>query len=187
MKKMPVFLLNVFLCLAMLFTLAACDREESLPKRCESCGEKISSEDAYCRYCGVKVKKNAEKKPKAVAKVYILQNEYVDAPGYSSGDVAVPKELTDTFIVISQSNNVLNRVRENLDFPISVSELRNSMQFETVGDTELISISVVADTGEDALKILDAFLKEAPEAFAEIVEGVSFRVVDGPNLQRIDN
>ena len=77
MKKMPVFILNVFLCLAMLFTLAACDREESLPKRCESCREKISSEDAYCRYCGAKVKRNAEKKPKALKRA--LTNAFTTA------------------------------------------------------------------------------------------------------------
>lgn len=173
MKKFFLYVL----CLVALWAFAGCGRAEESKTRCDQCDEIISREDAYCRYCGEKVEHDAQRQPKAAAKVYI-SNRAADESGYSASDLTAAKKLTETYIAIFRSNTVMEKVQEKLSFSISVSELRESMEFTTLDDTEIINIEVFADEKEKADEILSCFLEAAPEQIANIIEGSSCRIVE---------
>ena len=122
-----------------------------------------------------------------------VNNNYVDSPGYSSGQIMAAKDLAATYMVILKSRNVLDVVSQKTGGAYSYAQLRGMVSAAAINETEVFQVTVTGIDYRDAAMIANHIADVLPEKITAIVEGSSVRVVDyavenpnavGPNYQK---
>lgn len=164
----------ILLCLIILFAFTACANKNS-ETHCYNCNKIIFIEDTYCKYCGTKTVDNTNENNKATASVMITVNNDNDT-SINNSDIVTLKQLGYTYIDIIQAQ--MQKIQEKLDFYISISELKESIHFDFQSEnSNIINITVFADTKEKADKILSCILNESPEFTKNTFPNAKFTVV----------
>lgn len=96
----------------------------------------------------------------------------------SSSDLATSQRLVATYINILKSNAVLDKVAESVGNEISSTQIRNMIDSEAMGTTEVFQVYITNADPELAAEIANAIAAIAPKEIANIVEGSSARIVD---------
>ncbi|KGL42242.1 hypothetical protein BMT55_15105 [Listeria newyorkensis] len=71
----------------------------------------------------------------------------------TASDVQSNQQFVNTYSVILTSNRILDQVKDNLDLPQSVKQLKQQIAVENVNSSQVISIQVTDDNPEDAALI----------------------------------
>lgn len=96
----------------------------------------------------------------------------------SSADLSAAQRLVNTYVSITKSNRVLEKVVEELDGEYTVGQLYNSITASQMSDTEIFSVYVVYTDPVEAARIANAIAKVAPGEIANLIEGTSAKVID---------
>lgn len=107
-----------------------------------------------------------------------VNNNYVDSPGFSSSQIAAAQDLADTYMVIMESRNVLDDVRERTKLGYSYGQLKGMVSASSVNETEVFEVTVICGNYQHAAMIANAITEVLPDKIAAVVEGSSVRVVD---------
>ena len=96
----------------------------------------------------------------------------------SSADLSAAQKLVDTYVVILKSRRVLNDVIEESGTDYSYNELYSRINAAAVNNTEIFSITITADSPQEAEKIANTIALILPDKISEIVNGSDVKIVD---------
>jgi capsular polysaccharide biosynthesis protein len=110
--------------------------------------------------------------------VYVNNTANGGQGGISSSDLATSQKLVATYINILKSDTVLDRVVASVDGDATAKEIREMIDSEAMGTTEVFQVKVTNEDPALAAQIANAIAEIAPKEIANIVEGSSARIVD---------
>jgi len=102
----------------------------------------------------------------------------------SSSDISASRSLASTYSEIIVSRSVLMNAAEELGLDKTYAELCDQVNAEKSETTELISVSVEAESPKEALELAEAIKVQAEKQISRIVIGSSMSVVDDPVLPK---
>ena len=73
----------------------------------------------------------------------------------TQNDVTLNKSLLTTYGNIITSNNVLEKVRQNLQIEDTIEQLSKNIKVDEVEDTQLIKVDVINENADEAQKIAE--------------------------------
>lgn len=86
-------------------------------------------------------------------------------------------ELVDTYIKLFESNTVITKIADDLDFEISNMELSDSIVIQEINYMDTIEIIVSYKDADQAKQILNALLEQYPAILKEYSSTLNFTVV----------
>ena len=95
-----------------------------------------------------------------------------------NGDLAVRKNLVDTYLVILKSRTTLTEVKEEAGSERSVGQLRSMISASSVEGTEIFQVIITSTDPYEAEKIANAIAKVLPKTISDVIENASAKVVD---------
>lgn len=115
---------------------------------------------------------------KATATIYIQNYEGPNDQKIYSSDLSASQDLVPTYQGLITSDNVLNRVKEQLGENYDVNAIRAAFSAEAIDKTPILKVSISHNDPDEAAKIVNAIAKVAPDAIMELVTGSSVKLVD---------
>lgn len=112
---------------------------------------------------------------KASATMYVSNST---GSGMTSSDLAVALQLANTYVIIIQSDEVLNKVVEKTGLNLTVSQIRGMMSAEVINETEVFRVNVISPDPQMSADIANAIASVAPAEITRIIEGSTAKVVD---------
>ena len=101
----------------------------------------------------------------------------------TQNDITLNKSLLTTYGNIITSNNVLEKVRQNLQIEDTIEQLSKKIKVDEVEDTQLIKVEVINENADEAQKIAEelnnVFIQEIKNVYN--IENVT--VVDKPTIE----
>lgn len=114
----------------------------------------------------------------AVVDVYVNSGT-ISVASVSIGDLNTSQSLIPTYCYILKTQRCLEVVKEDLDLPYSVGQLKGMIQTSTVEDTGIFSISVTStESGEEAATIANQLYKSLEGQISAIIVGSKAKQVD---------
>ena len=112
------------------------------------------------------------------------RNASGSADTLASSDVIASQSLAKTYAKIISSRPVVEDAMEKskLNKAYDYDKLKGQISTSTEEDTQLVEISVVMRSPEDAYSLANAIAEVAPDYVADVVEGSSMKVVSKPVL-----
>ena len=126
----------------------------------------------------------------ASAKFYVNNNSKPSglSPTLTYADITAAKSLVETYLVILNTRESIDKVIEYAEVDLSYGEVKNMISASGINETEVFQVVVTGTDPEVAEKVANAITKVLPERIAATVEGTSAKVVDrvpagrsGPN------
>lgn len=114
-----------------------------------------------------------------------------EAEKINKNDIETSRTLTDTYIEILKTRDFLEEVSRTAAESKSWEEISEMVAIETLNSTELIEISVRADSAGSAYNIASALVGKAPEKLLEVYKSGDVEVVNpvyyptGPNNKSV--
>ncbi len=96
----------------------------------------------------------------------------------SSSDLLASQGLVKTYNVLLKNRTTLERVIEEADVSYTWGELNGMVEASSVGETEVMRVTVTSTNPYEARDIANSIAVVLPQRVAEIVEGTSMEVVD---------
>ncbi len=93
------------------------------------------------------------KKPLYKSSTTMLLTKENDASTITSTDIALNKNLVDTYREIIKSRKVVSKVINNLELKYTVEELQSRVSVSSINDTEIIKITVIDEDSATAMYI----------------------------------
>lgn len=100
----------------------------------------------------------------------------------TSSELSASQLLADTYIVILESDTVLEEVSNKLNLDFSTEKLKGMISAAPINNTEVIAISVEDTDPERAQKIANTIAEVLPEKLIQIVKAGGVEVVDYARL-----
>lgn len=111
--------------------------------------------------------------------IYVNNNKDSENKEYlSSADLTASQRLVNTYVSISKSDRVLEKVSEKLDGVYSARWLNNAITASQLNGTEIFCIYVYHTDPVEAARIANVVAEVAPVEISQIIEGTSAQVVD---------
>lgn len=100
----------------------------------------------------------------------------------SSGDIATSRILSTTYLEILKTSYFFEQVSEAAggDYPWQYIAAKTSI--EAVNETELLRVTVTADTANDAFILAGTILLEAPEKLKNVIGGGKVELIEPPRM-----
>lgn len=120
----------------------------------------------------------------ATAKMYVY-NEKNDNQYITSGDLTVSKSLVDTYLIIIESNPVLEEVAVKLarTYPeITAHDIQEMISGSAINETEAFFISATCIDAQMAQDIVNTIIEIAPEEIIRVVKAASVEVIESAKL-----
>lgn len=117
---------------------------------------------------------------KSTTSIYVLarQNEST----LTTSDLSASTQLTQDYAQLIKSRTVAENVIKNLGLDISPESLLSKISVDTKTNTRIISISVLDENPEDAMKIANAVRISAANQIQSVTNSEAVNVVDVANL-----
>lgn len=96
----------------------------------------------------------------------------------TSIELTTSQQLVETYIVILQSDSVMNKVIDNLNLSLTSNELRKKVSAASVNNTEILSIKVEDIYPERAQKIANEIAYVLPEELVRVVKAGGAEIID---------
>ena len=110
--------------------------------------------------------------------VYVNNNQREDKESVSSSDLSTAIRLVNSYMNITKSDLVLEKVAQKLDGAYTLEELRSVTTTAQVQDTEIFKVYVLYKDPEEATRIANAFADVAPDAIESVIDGTRAEVFD---------
>lgn len=116
---------------------------------------------------------------RAGIKVYVNNRSVVeDKETTSSGDLSASIYLVKGYMIVAESDSVLEKVAEALGGEYTVAQLKSAITTEEIEDTVMFYLHVTLPDPEEAARIANVFAEVAPKEISGIIDGTSAKVVD---------
>ena len=96
----------------------------------------------------------------------------------SSGDLVTSRGLVDSYIVILNTRETLNDVRDYAGISRSYAELKGMITAAAVNETEIFQVTVTSPDPQEAERLANAIAYILPKRIGTIIDGTSAKVVD---------
>ena len=165
----------ILLAFVMVFSLCACGKEKAI---CSNCNSSISNTAKYCEHCGTKIINTNITETAAIATVLVVR-EQDNETFIDSSNINEEIDTAKTCIEIFETNSLLEPVRYSLDFAITLSELKETIQISlATPESPMIKIIVSADTKEKSDKILSLLLSEYSDKIPGLFSVSKLSIID---------
>lgn len=94
------------------------------------------------------------------------------------GEITASQQLVNTYIVVLESDFVLEEVAQNLDLDMTPSQLRSMVSCSQINETEIFSVTVTSESPALAADIANAIADVAPDAIVETIKAGGVSVID---------
>lgn len=94
------------------------------------------------------------------------------------GELTASQQLVNTYIVVLESDFVLDEVAQNLDLNMTASQLRSMVDCAQINETEIFSVTVTSTSPALAADIANAIADVAPDAIVETIKAGGVSVID---------
>lgn len=114
-------------------------------------------------------------------RVYV--NNAVSSEGttkVTSSDLTASRYLASTYAQIISGRSVLTGAAEKIGYSAGYGRLSNMVTVSSSTTSEIISVSVVAESPAVAVAYANAIIEVAEAQIANVVDGSSMRVIDSP-------
>ncbi len=115
--------------------------------------------------------------PKYTASIMVYVYNEKDS-GYTSSDITLSKSLVNTYVVMLESDTMLNQVINSLNLDMNCAQLRKIISASAVNSTEVFKIYVEHPDPRIAKDIADALALLAPDFLTEKAHAGSVEIVD---------
>lgn len=113
--------------------------------------------------------------------MYVNNTTKTDTQGISSADLATSQRLVRTYLIILQSNPVMEKVAQNLQqatgVQLSGGQIRGMVSADAVNETEVFSVSVTNADPVLAAQIANAIAAVSPTEIETVIRGSTAKVV----------
>ncbi len=119
----------------------------------------------------------------ASAKFYVNNNAVSIADtalSISQGDISASESLVDTYIVILNSRNFLQTVKDHAEVDYTTDQLRNMISAAAINDTAVFEVVVTGSDPDETHKIAYSIKHILPSRIDAIIKGAKSVVVDDP-------
>lgn len=106
---------------------------------------------------------------KASAEILVTQSKADGNVQYSQGDIRTNLELMNTYNVIIKSPRILDKVIENYSINKSYAQLNNQITVNSVKNSQVMSITVINPSHEQAVYIANAVAQTFQEEIKELM------------------
>ncbi|HHT25394.1 MAG TPA: hypothetical protein GXZ76_07800 [Clostridiaceae bacterium] len=115
---------------------------------------------------------------------FYIEASRIDEDNPSAGlqAVTLAQRISNTYIELMKTNSFFNLLQTEIDANLSVAELRRSISYKSLQETEIIEANVRTDSPELSLDIAKTIAQIAPEAMNEIKSNAMLKVIDQPLL-----
>lgn len=96
----------------------------------------------------------------------------------ASGEITASQQLVNTYIVVLESDTVLDAVIEELDLNISTTQLLNMISCQQLNETEIFSVTVTSENAALAADIANAIADIAPDVIVDTIKAGGVSVID---------
>lgn len=118
----------------------------------------------------------------ASGSMYVLNSEKRDSDVLTQSDITTSQKLVDTYIVIMQSDVVLDKVVKDTNLGYTKDDIKKMFSAEAINNTEIFKVTVKNKNPKHAEIIANAFLKISPAEIMRVVKAGSVEVVDYATL-----
>ena len=101
----------------------------------------------------------------------------------TQNDVTLNKSLLTTYGNIITSNNVLEKVKQNLQIEDTIEQLSKNIKVDEVEDTQLIKVDVINENADEAQKIAEELNNVFIQEIKNIYNIENVTVVDKPSIE----
>ncbi|MFQ9799033.1 MAG: YveK family protein [Clostridia bacterium] len=112
----------------------------------------------------------------ASASLYVYNTD--NRESITQSDITTSQKLVETYIVIMQSDAVLNQVAEESALGYSAKEIKEMFSASAINNTEVFQIVIKNPNPEHAQLLANTFLKVAPSEIIRVVKAGSVETVD---------
>ena len=98
----------------------------------------------------------------------------------TNADLSASTSLVDTYAVILKSHTLLEQVITDLHLDCTYNQLADQISVSAVDNTQVMRITVKAESSEKAMMIVNKIVELAPEAIMNTVIAGSVKTVDAP-------
>ena len=95
-----------------------------------------------------------------------------------SSELTASQQLVNTYIVVLESDSVLQQVIENLELEMTVSQLRSMISCAQINETEVFQVQVTSAVPALAADIANAIADVAPNAIVDMIKAGGVSVID---------
>jgi capsular polysaccharide biosynthesis protein len=106
---------------------------------------------------------------KASAEILVTQSKVDGNVQYNQGDIRTSLELMNTYNVIIKSPRILDKVIENYSINQSYAQLNNQITVNSVKNSQVMSITVINPSHEQAVYIANAVAQTFQEEIKELM------------------
>lgn len=96
----------------------------------------------------------------------------------SGNELEASQQLVNTYIVVLESDTVLEKVIEELNLNATAAQIRQLISCEQIDETEVFRVSVTSKDAKMAANIANAIAQVAPEEIIRVVKAGGVEVVD---------
>ena len=100
----------------------------------------------------------------------------------SSGDLSTSRNLVDSYLVISNTRETIDKVIEQTGGSYSYKDVKDMFSASAVNETEIFKVTVTNPDPQEAQRIADAIAQVLPGRIGTIIKGTSAEVVDSPTV-----
>lgn len=112
-------------------------------------------------------------------KLYVSNSKVIEPiEKLNYNDIYAAQQLVNTYVVIIQSNKVLNQVIATENLQCSAEYLKSLLNIKAVGDTEIMEVMVTTESPQLSADIANAIGNIAPDLIKDITKAGAAEVVD---------
>jgi capsular polysaccharide biosynthesis protein len=93
-------------------------------------------------------------------------------------EITASQQLVNTYIVVLESDRVLEEVVQNLDLDMTVSQLRSMISCAQINETEIFNVTVTSASPALAADIANSIADVAPDAIVDTIKAGGVSVID---------
>lgn len=112
----------------------------------------------------------------------IVNNKAGDTQYVNLSDITSSQGLAELYSIIIKSDNVLDKIVNDLGDETSYEELKKSVKVETISDTQVVQISMTSTDPKHAQEIVDKFVKYSKPVIMEKVDAGSVKELNAAAL-----
>ena len=110
--------------------------------------------------------------------LYVNNNSNPETTVANINDITASQKLVSTYIEILKSDNVLNRVSQEIGDIYPADDIRNMMSANSVNGTEIFEVKVTCKDPEHAALIANTIAEVAPSEIIRVVKAGSVELID---------
>lgn len=120
---------------------------------------------------------------KANTTMYVYSNPEQDvAATVTSGDLTAAKDLAKTYIVVLESDTVLDIVTKHINDSFGTTytakDIRGMVTTTVVDETQVLNVAITAHSPEMAKQIADEIVKVAPDEIVRVTKAGGVEIID---------